>query len=508
MPLFKRPLIIIFYLVSVFSIGFAQPETTCPGTQASRLVTGEQARVITLDGINLRELPDIDSRRINTALRGDLLTILEGPFCSNGLAWWRVEYESERAWTAEGLSDVYFLAPYILQHAQVGSLEITARPELVDRISASTGENRVDFALEGYPVREGFFPPLVRVFDNLPDLDEVAAIEAALTNEQPAALPETIQAVSNIVFLDLPEGQAVRYTSLFLSTNLPDTEPILLYSARGITRDGRYISFNLPIRTPNLPRPYQPQTTPNSADYLEAYLATHTDILNALPSDAFTPNLALLDDMLRSITIRAISPPRDDALQFIYFDSLRFDYTPQLARTAIAEQVSGIDSLPRHIAVFFNGYPVTTSQYEPALRVYSSDFIEPNRIIRLNLLLSQRLSNPSAIPIPLFGDAPQAFLAQLTYREFRNGSGVRFLTTYVDDTMAAQDVFYSFQGVTDNSRFYISAVFPLSIQTMPEGLDNEALSAWLEEQADDTFNPPLSTLDALIASLQMRVPSG
>lgn len=494
----------IVCLLSCLAINVkAQTDVTCPGTQASRLVVGGQARVVALDGINLRSLPGVRNPLVNTALFGDLMDVLEGPFCNESLAWWRVAYDGERAWTAEGLSDLYFLAPYILQHAQVGSVEITAQPELVESITARSLDDRIEFQLEGYAVQEGFFPPIVRIFATLPNFDEVPLIQSVLAGDEIDDIALPVQGLSNVALLELPEGEALRYTSLFISPNLPEAPPVLLYSARGITRDGRYISLNLPLRVPNLPRPFQPEG--DVAEYVETYVAEQQEILNALPPDFFTPNLDWLDAMVQSITTRALPLPSGDEVPFVYFDSLRFDYTSMLARAVVAEQADATAALPRHIRVRFTGYPVENPQYQAAIRVYSADFIPASRIIGLNLLLEQRPTTPDAISIPLRAADKQRFLAQVTYREMRNGAGVRFLTTYADD-VTPDTVIYSFQGVTDDNRFYISAIFPLVIPNWPDTLDAGAISAWLERQPPAVFNPPLDALDAMMASLQMRLP--
>lgn len=502
----KRTSLLLYVCVGLLllpAVVPAQTQTTCPGTQPSRLVEGQSARVVSPSGINLRTLPDTNSQRLDIVPTGTIVPVLEGPFCAGRLAWYRIEYRNQRGWTAEGLNDGYFLAPYIIQRAQLDTVALSGLPELVTSINASKQQSRVEFMLMGYPVIDGFFPPVVRVFDSVPDFDEVQAVRNALDTQNADWLEA--DAISNTAFLPLEDGVSLRYTSLFINVGTPDVPPVLLYSARGITRDGRYISFNLPVTTANLPRPFRPTGDPTT--YLEDYMATHQEILNLLPDDRFTPDLSLLDALLQSITTTATPIPTEDLIPYVYFDSLRFDYPPSLARSVEAHPVQGTPDLARHIRVDFAGYPVQNTVLEPLIRVYSADFIEANRIIRLNLLLEQQPTSPPQIVIPFRANYPQALTAQIDYQDFRNGRGVRFLAGYerFPNRLEPQDVFYSFQGVTDDGRFYISAVFPLQFGSWPEETSIESVRTFLNNTPAEAITPSLYTLDALMQSLQMRV---
>jgi photosystem II stability/assembly factor-like uncharacterized protein len=63
----------------------------------------------------VRKQPDMNSEQVGQVFPGMVLKVLEGPECSNGLVYWKVEnntIESGSGWTAEGDLENYWLEPY------------------------------------------------------------------------------------------------------------------------------------------------------------------------------------------------------------------------------------------------------------------------------------------------------------------------------------------------------------------------------------------------------------
>ena len=54
-------------------------------------------------------------------------------------------------------------------------------------------------------------------------------------------------------------------------------------------------------------------------------------------------------------------------------------------------------------------------------------------------------------------NAAQVFHAQTKYLDFNDGSGVGFVTYYAQDVspVTRDQIFYSFQGLTDNGKYYV-----------------------------------------------------
>lgn len=96
--------------------------STCPGFLPSRLVVNRQARVTPGLPNTLRSYPG--GWAIGQIPGGGIFTVLEGPQCTFGMAWWRVNYRGQIGWTAEGYGNTYWLEP-------LGSCAVTLPPRLI-----------------------------------------------------------------------------------------------------------------------------------------------------------------------------------------------------------------------------------------------------------------------------------------------------------------------------------------------------------------------------------------
>jgi hypothetical protein len=106
--------------------------------------------------------------------------------------------------------------------------------------------------------------------------------------------------------------------------------------------------------------------------------------------------------------------------------------------------------------------------------------------------------------------------SQMEYWAFENGMGVRYLTQFSQAEIAVNnhELFYTFQGLSNDGDFYIAAVLPVSHPDLPTDgavLPDEDWETYLnqiEQQIDDyaasSFQPDLGVLDQLIASLMME----
>lgn len=83
----------------------------CPGFMPSRLIVGEQGRVVPGPSNNLRAEPASDTQLLAEIPGGARFLVLEGPICAAGLAWWRVDYYGKVGWTPEGSKNTYWLEP-------------------------------------------------------------------------------------------------------------------------------------------------------------------------------------------------------------------------------------------------------------------------------------------------------------------------------------------------------------------------------------------------------------
>jgi len=90
----------------------ATAPTTCPGTQTSRLIVGQDGRVAepTVPN-NLRATPSANGELIGQIPGGQQFSVMDGPVCADGFAWWQVNFNGIVGWTVEGSANDYFLEP-------------------------------------------------------------------------------------------------------------------------------------------------------------------------------------------------------------------------------------------------------------------------------------------------------------------------------------------------------------------------------------------------------------
>ncbi len=96
--------------------GNAQPPVmgACPNNALTRLIIGQQATVIPGLGVNvLRAEPrkGSDNATLGNVPENGVVTVLQGPVCSNNINWWQVEYNGLIGWTGESENQTYWLAP-------------------------------------------------------------------------------------------------------------------------------------------------------------------------------------------------------------------------------------------------------------------------------------------------------------------------------------------------------------------------------------------------------------
>ncbi len=196
----------------------------------------------------------------------------------------------------------------------------------------------------------------------------------------------------------------------------------------------------------------------------------------------------------------------------------------------MGENAMPSNTYPTYIEFTLDDYAVSDHFHDPKIRVYP---IEEYRIISpyasdiiVNLegtLVNQPEGGLSSnLPfLPMF-NAAQIFSAEVEYFNFQNGSGVRYLTMYGQaiSPVDNMNLFYTYQGITNDRRYYISAVLPVINSGLPndgssqvedwitfennwEDYITETLN-WLEEQAPQNFYPNLEKLDLMMASFEIN----
>ena len=225
-----------------------------------------------------------------------------------------------------------------------------------------------------------------------------------------------------------------------------------------------------------------------------------------------------------------------------------FAYSAALAEGVSAERVPsvtleqaggmGYAVVPDHSAfVFVGSYAEGQSLYRQTINLSTTpqilifeiqrfEALSPlaaERIAELKALLRERPAEPlDEIPLLPAPNGQQMFRVKVAYLDFLGGAGVRFVTQYAQEARHVnnQEIFYTFQGVTSDGRYYVAASFPVMCEILPAGNANKqdgsdapqfrdetnqaTMIPRLEVLPDDDYAPDLAVLDALIRSIKIE----
>lgn len=194
----------------------------------------------------------------------------------------------------------------------------------------------------------------------------------------------------------------------------------------------------------------------------------------------------------------------------------------------IPESSEMMEIYPQHTKLTFQGYLLADKFFLPNISIYPvqrftelmPDFI-PERIASLSSLLAGSPPVDNSLPfLPVF-NAAQVFHAQYRVLPFSGGSGIRYLTLFAQYSAPINnhDLFYTYQGITNDGNYWISAVLPINHAMLPDNGDNPPngmswedfgngyetyisdITAQLNAQPADAFSPTLLILDLLVGSI-------
>ena len=216
-------------------------------------------------------------------------------------------------------------------------------------------------------------------------------------------------------------------------------------------------------------------------------------------------------------------------------EGISFSYDASLAADVSAATIPASDVsdgpewevAPQHVVFSFVDCVLPDTYHKPAIIVYpANEFatmseIAAGTIADLRTLLQQKPTSPEHIPFLPMWNAAQFLQANVAYIGFQNGTGVRFLTQYgqAANPVNNHELFYTFQGLSHDGRFYVVAILPTSNPVLPidgsaiPGDDYNAFADNFPNYLDDieqqlgalpaaSFIPDLSLLDGMIQSLR------
>ena len=174
----------------------------------------------------------------------------------------------------------------------------------------------VRISFSGYALQGTFHEPRIHIYPirELEDSGEITAnVVAALRQllaKRPAAADEipflplfnAAQAMrTQVAYVNFQSGTGVRFLTHYAQALVPVNNNELFYTFQGITRDGAfYVAAILPVSHPTLPAD---GSAPVPDGEFETYFRDVEQQLDAQDSSTFTPDLSLLDEMIRSLEL-------------------------------------------------------------------------------------------------------------------------------------------------------------------------------------------------------------
>ncbi len=179
---------------------------------------------------------------------------------------------------------------------------------------------------------------------------------------------------------------------------------------------------------------------------------------------------------------------------------------------------------PKYTEITLTGYLLSDRFFTAHIDVYpvqryselAPDLI-PTQVAALQALIAGGPTGTNGLPVlPIF-NAKQEFFAMYQVLPFASGNGIRFLTQYSQfvDPINNHEIFYTFQGLTSDGKYWISAILPISNPLLPADGSNppdtqnwdsylSALVGQLNAAPPESYSPTIPILDALIASISIH----
>lgn len=234
-----------------------------------------------------------------------------------------------------------------------------------------------------------------------------------------------------------------------------------------------------------------------------------------------------------------------DAGGVVTLNNVRFTLPLGVANDSLSEMVSAVTEpnnapwfgvAPDHLKFTLTGYQLQDKFHEPQILVFPADeYAQGNptageQIQKLKVILAGSPLSRDAMPVVPFFNAAQQFASRMQVINFQSGRGVRFLTQYAQypAPINNHELFYHFQGLTSDGKYYVVAILPVEASILAEddrpdspippggvafptatGSDPafpdqayyDAVTQAMDAMYEDSFNPSLFQLDALIQSI-------
>lgn len=229
----------------------------------------------------------------------------------------------------------------------------------------------------------------------------------------------------------------------------------------------------------------------------------------------------------------------------ITFYASRFNLPPALGTRTLNEVIQASNEYaalwPTHTRAIVADYPLQNTTYQPQIRIFFTEEyaqLSPDAATAIQslqaILKSQQIQKAEALPYLPLERSWQVYHAQEKFLSFQNGQGLRYITYYSQAAFPIQKLsylepLYTFQGLSDDGKSYVSVTMPLSLDYVtvdennaspfpdngiPFNWDNPnpaEYPAYLDQAVvllnhkNNPFNPSLEVLDTLVQSLLVNI---
>jgi hypothetical protein len=196
----------------------------------------------------------------------------------------------------------------------------------------------------------------------------------------------------------------------------------------------------------------------------------------------------------------------------------------------VPANTEGMGMYPQYTQLILNGYVLSDRFFKPHVSIYSVQAFTsllpdniPADVAALQALTSGGSTGDKGLPFLPYFNAGQEFFARYKVIPFGSGNGIRYLTQYSQyfDPINNHELFYTFQGLTSDGKYWVSAILPVSNPILPANGDNPPngqsqeefsnnfktyigdLANQLNAQQAENYSPGIAMLDALVASLRV-----
>ena len=252
-----------------------------------------------------------------------------------------------------------------------------------------------------------------------------------------------------------------------------------------------------------------------------------------------------------AVNIASVTPTTEASTQpdgsLVSFENISFVIPTGLASGTVS--ASGADGqsmppgdaplnvAPDYIKFTLKDYPVRSDYetYQPEVRVYpAAEYASlsgwaAESLKRLQNVLTNPatgLDNASLPNVPFLGSSAQLYAAQAKLVSFKNGKGVRMISSYAQypAPIGPHTNIYHFEGLTDDGKYYVVVWMPINLPlysdasnpgengiTYPTNYQSwddvtpyyNAMTILLNDSSPESFNPILSQLDLLAQSISI-----